>query len=116
MGKGNGTRSVMPPGLDPTRMPEAIVRNARIRSEGTRNLVQAALAGGARRCIAQSLAWAYAPGAEPHREEDALDLASEGLRAITVHGVSELERWALSSAALEGVVLRYGQLYGPGSG
>jgi nucleoside-diphosphate-sugar epimerase len=106
----------LPPGLDPSRMPDAIVRNARIRVEGTRNLVHAALAGGVRRFIAQSLAWAYMPGAEPHREEDVLDLASEGPRAITVHGVAELERCALSSAPLEGVVLRYGQLYGPGSG
>jgi nucleoside-diphosphate-sugar epimerase len=105
----------LPPGLDPSRMPDAIVRNARIRAEGTGNLVHAALAGRARRFIAQSLAWAYLPGAEPHREEDALDLASEGPRAITVQGVAELERWTLSSAPLEGVVLRYGQLYGPGS-
>jgi nucleoside-diphosphate-sugar epimerase len=105
----------LPPGLDPSRMPEALVRNARIRSEGTRSLVQASLASGVRRFIAQSIAWAYAPGGEPHREQDALDLASEGSRAITVQGVVELERWTLSSRALEGVVLRYGQLYGPGA-
>jgi nucleoside-diphosphate-sugar epimerase len=106
----------LPPGLDPTRMPEAIVRNARIRSEGTRNLVHAARAAGVRRLIAQSLAWAYAPGGEPHREEDALDLESDGPRAVTVRGVAELERWTLSSPPLDGLVLRYGQLYGPGAG
>ena len=53
-------------GLDPKLMDEARVRNARIRSEGTRNLVAAALAGGARRIIAQSIAWAYAPGPQPY--------------------------------------------------
>ena len=105
----------LPPNLDPKLMLEATPRNARIRSEGTNHLVRAALASGARRFIAQSIAWAYAPGAEPHTEQDALDLASEGQRAISVRGVAELERLALSSPPLAGVVLRYGQIYGPGS-
>lgn len=104
----------LPPNLDPQLMVEATPRNARIRSEGTRNLVQAALASGARRFIAQSIAWAYAPGAEPHTEEDPLDLASDGQRGISVRGVAELERLTLSSP-LAPVVLRYGQIYGPGS-
>jgi len=47
----------LPPGLDPARMAEATVRNARIRIEGTKNLIAAALAAGARRLIAQSIAW-----------------------------------------------------------
>ena len=59
----------LPPGLDPSRMGEAVVRNARIRDEGTRNLVAAAVASGVRRMVAQSIAWAYAPGPEPHGEE-----------------------------------------------
>lgn len=105
----------LPPDLDPQRMVEATPRNARIRREGTKNLVEAALENGARRLIAQSIAWAYAPGVEPHSEEDPLDLASEGLRGISVRGVAELERLTLCSAPLEGVVLRYGQIYGPGS-
>jgi nucleoside-diphosphate-sugar epimerase len=105
----------LPRNLEPALMAEATVRNARIRGEGTRNLVQAALASGARRLIAQSIAWAYAPGAEPHTEADPLELAGEGPRAISVRGVAELERLTLSSAPLAGVVLRYGQIYGSGS-
>jgi nucleoside-diphosphate-sugar epimerase len=58
----------------------------------------------------------YAPGATPHREEDPLDLAAEGSRAVTMRGVLALERCVLSSPPLEGIVLRYGQLYGPGTG
>jgi len=42
-------------GLEPSRMAEAIVRNARIRDEGTRNLLAAAAAAGARRVLAQSV-------------------------------------------------------------
>ncbi|HEY6895612.1 MAG TPA: NAD(P)-dependent oxidoreductase [Rhodanobacteraceae bacterium] len=105
----------LPRGLDPARMDDAIRRNARIRSEGTRHLVDAAVAAGARRMIAQSIAWAYAPGPEPHAEDDPLDLAAQGLRAISVGGIVALER-AVLDAPLDGIVLRYGQLYGPGTG
>lgn len=103
-------------GNDPSRMGEAIARNARIRSEGTRNLVQAALAAGVRKLIAQSIAWAYTPGSGPRRENDPLDVDAEGNRAISVGGVVALERQVLQSPPLAGIVLRYGQLYGPGTG
>jgi nucleoside-diphosphate-sugar epimerase len=106
----------LPNGLDPGRMDEARVRNARVRDDGTRNLVSAALAAGARRLVAQSIAWAYAPGPEPHAESDPLDTGAEGSRATTVGGVIALERQVLNSAPLKGVVLRYGQFYGPGTG
>ncbi|MGA8259037.1 MAG: NAD-dependent epimerase/dehydratase family protein, partial [Arenicellales bacterium] len=106
----------LPPGLDPSRMDEAIVRNARIRGEGTANLVNAALAAGARRLVAQSIAWAYARGPEPHRESDPLDLGAEGSRGVTIGGVAALEDRVLNSPPLAGVVLRYGRLYGPGTG
>lgn len=106
----------LPPGLDPARLAEALERNARIRAEGTRNLVAAALAAGARRIVAQSIAWAYAPGPEPHREDDPLDEGATGARAVTVGGVRALERQVLDSPPLAGVVLRYGRLFGPGTG
>ena len=106
----------LPHNLEPSRMPEAIVRNARIRDEGTANLIAAALAAGARRMIAQSIAWAYAPGPEPHTEADPLDVNAPGDRGITVRGVAALERRTLHSPPLEGIVLRYGQIYGPGTG
>ncbi|TIP34306.1 MAG: dTDP-glucose 4,6-dehydratase, partial [Mesorhizobium sp.] len=63
----------LPAGLDPSKMAEATTRNARIRDEGTRNLVEAAKAANAKRLIAQSIAWVYAPGSEPHAETDPLD-------------------------------------------
>jgi nucleoside-diphosphate-sugar epimerase len=106
----------LPRRLDPSRLAEAMVRNTRIRSEGTRNLVAAAIEAGVRRLIAQSIAWAYAPGPEPHSEDDPLDIHAEGTRAVAVDGVVALERLALGSPPLTGIVLRYGQLYGPGTG
>ena len=84
------------PGVDPARMAEALPRNARIRIEGTKNLVAAALAAGAGRLISQSIAW-----------------ESQG---ISAEGVAALERLTLNSPPLEGTVLRYGRLYGPGTG
>lgn len=105
----------LPRGLDPAKMDEAIRRNARLRTEGTRNLVAAAVAAGARRLIAQSIAWAYAPGPEPHAEDDPLDVDAQGLRGVSVGGIVALER-AVLDAPLEGIVLRYGQLYGHGTG
>jgi nucleoside-diphosphate-sugar epimerase len=106
----------LPHGLDPGQMAEGTRRNARMRKEGTRNLVSAARQAGVRRLVAQSIAWMYAPGAEPHGEDDPLDLHAEGARAITAEGVAALEQLTLSSPPIAGIVLRYGHLYGPGTG
>jgi nucleoside-diphosphate-sugar epimerase len=106
----------LPPGFDPGQMTEGTQRNARMRSRGTQNLVVAALGAGVRRLIAQSIAWMYAPRKEPHSEDDPLDIHARGTRAITVAGVAALERLTTSSPPIDGVVLRYGHLYGPGSG
>ena len=101
---------------DPTRPAEALTRNAQLRTEGTKNLVAAAVEAGAHRLIAQSIAWVYAPGPEPHAEEDPLDVGATGMAAITVQGVVALEQAVLTAPQFEGIVLRYGWLYGPGTG
>jgi nucleoside-diphosphate-sugar epimerase len=66
--------------------------NARMRRQGTRNLLAAAEAAGARHFVAQSIAW---------------KLRGDGGAAV-----AELERLVL---AANGVVVRYGRLYGPGT-
>lgn len=104
----------LPPGLDPARMPEAKLRNARLREVGTRNLVAAAVAAGATRLIAQSIAFAYAPGAAPYGEDAPLNVEDPDF-GLTARAVASLERQVLE-APLEGIVLRYGRLYGPGTG
>jgi nucleoside-diphosphate-sugar epimerase len=88
-------------------------RNARIRTEGTRNLIAAAQAAAARRFIVQSVAFGYAPGGEPHAESDPLNVA-DGPRAVTVRGAADMERQVLASG-MEAIVLRYGFFYGPGT-
>ena len=95
---------------------EAIRRTARIRITGTRNLTSAAQAAAAQRLIAQSIAWVYAPGMQPHEELDPLDVCAEGLRGVTISGVAALEYFILNSPNMEGLILRYGRFYGPGTG
>jgi nucleoside-diphosphate-sugar epimerase len=95
--------------------PAAQQANRRLRIEGTRNLMQAAKTAGVRRAVAQSIAFVYAPGDGLRTEDEPLDLAAEGLRQLTVQGVVALEHEVLNTAAIDGVVLRYGLLYGPGT-
>lgn len=76
---------------DSADIPGFLAANARIRTEGTRNLIAAARTAGARRLLAQSIAWTT-PG--------------------DTGAVSEHEAMVLEAG---GVVLRYGRLYGPGT-
>jgi nucleoside-diphosphate-sugar epimerase len=94
---------------------ESLTRNAHLRKVGTANLVAAALSAGVGCLVAQSIAWMYRPGAEPHEEGDPLDLLAPGIRGVTVEGVAVLEDAVLRTPGLRGCVLRYGQLYGPGA-
>jgi nucleoside-diphosphate-sugar epimerase len=107
----------LPFGLDAARMAASgTQRNARMRTEGTQHLIDAALAAAVPRVIAQSIAWLYVSGPQPHSEDDPLDLHADGARGITTSGVAALERLVLSSAPIAGIVLRYGHLYGPHTG
>ena len=101
--------------LDPARREEMLARNARLRIEGTAHLVAAAIAAGARRLIAQSIAFACAEGPEPHAETDPLASDESGPGAVTARGVRALEEAVLHARGIEGAALRYGRLYGPGT-
>ncbi|HEU5443198.1 MAG TPA: NAD(P)H-binding protein [Steroidobacteraceae bacterium] len=106
----------LPPGLEPKRMAAARQGNARLRDAGTRNLIAAGLACGMRRLIAQSISFAYAPGPLPYREDAPLNVdAPDESGGINARGVASLENQVLRGA-FEGLVLRYGRLYGPGTG
>ena len=103
----------LPREFDEARIAASYGNNARIRSEGTRNLIAAAQAAAARRLIVQSIAFGYAPGGEPHPETDPLNLADPA-RAVTIKATADMERQVLA-AGLDGVILRYGLFYGPGT-
>ncbi|GAA2056388.1 SDR family oxidoreductase [Leifsonia soli] len=78
---------------DATQLPDHAGRNARMRTEGNGNLITAARITGVDQFLAQSVAWKFPAGANRY-------------------GVTVLERTVLEFG---GVVLRYGQLYGPGT-
>ncbi len=105
----------LPFGLDADLMPDALVRNARLRTEGTKNLVDAAKSVGCKRIIAQSISFIYDEGNTPHTEEDPLLPSSHPVYGETADGVRNLERQVLESG-IDGIVLRYGLLYGPKTG
>src|SRR6516225_8906340 len=77
------------------------------------NQLAAAQAAAARRFIVQSVAFGYAPGREPHSEDDPLDVKG-GPRAVTIGAAADMERQVLTSG-MPGIVLRYGFFYGPGT-
>ncbi|MDX3616428.1 NAD-dependent epimerase/dehydratase family protein [Streptomyces europaeiscabiei] len=92
----------------------AFALTALLRTEGTAHLIESARAAGARRLVAQSIAFAAAPAGDPVLDEDAplyVDAPDPGW-ASTVRAVAELER-QVTGSDMEGVVLRYGTLYGP---
>jgi nucleoside-diphosphate-sugar epimerase len=106
----------LPPGLDPAKIADARIRNARLREVGTGNLVAAAVAAGVKRVIAQSIALAYAPGPMPFEETAPLNAgAADEVSAMSARAVASLEQQVLNGP-FEGIVLRYGKLYGPGTG
>ncbi|MED0960533.1 NAD(P)-dependent oxidoreductase [Bacillus paramycoides] len=87
--------------------------NARIRIEGTRNLVDAAKNVGVKKIIAQSISWAYESGDKLATETDPLDFYAPMPRQVTINGIAKLEETV--SELPEAVILRYGTLYGPGT-
>src|SRR5262249_58991763 len=82
----------LPDSSDPAGMAASRARNAKLRIEGTANLVAAATAARARRLIARSIAFIYAPGPTPHRETDPL-VSGEGDSpdALSARGVRALQ-------------------------
>jgi nucleoside-diphosphate-sugar epimerase len=97
----------LPQVIDPNTLPAALEANARLRIAGTRNLVDAALTNNVRRVIAQSIAFAYAPGKGPLTEDHPVNPAQTGVIA--------LEQAVTQTPGIDGVVLRYGRFYGPGT-
>jgi nucleoside-diphosphate-sugar epimerase len=102
---------------NPKKMGEEFAETNRLRTEGTDNLLAAARAAGARRFVAQSFtSFPFAREGGPVKDErDPLDPhPPEGLRGI-LDAIRYVEETVTHDPALEGVVLRYGGFYGPGT-
>ena len=105
--------TAIPARLNPRRMATEFALTDRLRTEGTRNLVEAARAAGVRRLIAEGLAYAYDPtGAGPADEDEPLWRRPPAGFASALAALTELEA---TTTAAGGTVLRMGHLYGPGT-
>jgi nucleoside-diphosphate-sugar epimerase len=93
---------------------EQLARTAHVREIGTHNLVAGAVAVGTRRLVAASICWLYTSGTEPHDEDDSIEPV-DGAATPVRRGVISLERQILTDDRFDGVVLRFGRLYGPGT-
>jgi nucleoside-diphosphate-sugar epimerase len=78
--------------------------NARLRREGTANIVAAAKSAGVERMLVQSIAWIFPDGEAPATEDDPI---------VPGTAVDEMEQ--LTRTLPHATVLRYGMLYGPGT-
>jgi nucleoside-diphosphate-sugar epimerase len=95
---------------------ETYTATNRLRTEGTRILIEGGRAAGARRMVAQSIAFAYAPADERVLSEEAPLLTdAPGAFSSGVKAMAELERTVTQTEGLDGLVLRYGFFYGPGT-
>ena len=96
-------------------MTAAAALNNRIRLEGGANVLAAAQAAGVRRYLRQSVAFYAIPG--PGLADEDTPLAFKGSPAIAAGAreITELEHGLLGNLAIEGIVLRYGFFYGPGT-
>ena len=102
--------------IDPRHFDRSFALTNRLRREGTDHLLSAGQAVGVQRFVAQSNAmWHVRRGGPVKTEEDPLDAdpppgAREGVAAL-----QHLEQAVLDAHWTEGVVLRYGGFYGPGT-
>lgn len=109
--------TAIPPSLDLRHFDQAFALTNRLRTEGTDHLLSAARAAGVARFLAQSYcAWPYARAGGPVKsEEDPLDPSPPPTMRQSLAALRHLEAAVLGAQFTEGIVLRYGGFYGPGT-
>jgi nucleoside-diphosphate-sugar epimerase len=108
--------TAIPEALDMRHPDRAFELTNRLRTEGTDQLLSAGQAVGVRRFVAQSNIAAYArTGAAVKSEEDPVDASPNGVMRANVAAIRHLEEAVLGATWTEGIVLRYGWFYGPGT-
>jgi len=104
-------------GIDMRKMDESFALTNRLRTEGTDHLLSAGRAIGVRKFIAQSFAgWPYARVGGMVKSEDApLDPNPPERARSGIEAIRHLEEAVTEADWTEGIVLRYGGFYGPGT-
>jgi nucleoside-diphosphate-sugar epimerase len=102
--------------LDMRHFDRAFALTNRLRTEGTDHLLAAGQAVGVKRFVAQSyFAFYERDGGMVKTEEDPTDLSPAREMRETVAAIRHLEEAVLGAPWTEGIVLRYGAFYGPGT-
>ena len=103
--------------FNPRRMERDFAATNRLRTEGTDHLLAAGRAVGVKRFVAQSFApWPYArTGGMVKSEDDPLDTTPPAQVRTTLEAIVYLERAVTGADWTEGIALRYGGFYGPGT-
>jgi nucleoside-diphosphate-sugar epimerase len=109
--------TAIPEAIDPRKLDQQFVQTNRLRTVGTDHLLEAARAVGVRRFVAQSFAaWVYARTGGPVKvETDPVDTDPPPSVRRTHAALMHVERALQGATDLEGIVLRYGGFYGPGT-
>ena len=106
----------LPQSLNPRKLKDYYAANNRVRREGTKNLLGAARGAGVRRFLVQGAAYWYAPtGGSVKTEESPLYLDAPAPIGPAVETIKEIEDTVLSADSMQGIILRYGMFYGPGT-
>jgi 2-alkyl-3-oxoalkanoate reductase len=105
----------LPRHYTPDEMRAAAERDRQVRLAGGGNVYNAARAAGARRYIVQSTGFYYAPGPGLAAEEDPLAVNASAAVSASVRTYMQVEERVVGGKDLEGVALRYGFFYGPGT-
>ena len=111
-----GQLTDLPAQFSPKAMERAYAGNDRVRGQGTANLQAAAVQAGARRLVIQSIAFWYDPDGPGLADEDeplwhdAPEPLSSAMRTL-----ERCDRAAVDARDIEGLALRYGVFYGPGT-
>jgi nucleoside-diphosphate-sugar epimerase len=100
---------------DPSEMAAAAPRDRKLRIEGGGNLHRAAMACGVRRYVQQASGFFLEPGSGLADESAGLAVNASPRVAASARSYAELETRVLNAGEMEGVALRYGFFYGPGT-
>jgi nucleoside-diphosphate-sugar epimerase len=100
---------------DPSEMAAAAPGDRKLKIEGGRNLHRAAMACGVRRYIQQASGFFLEPGSGLADESAGLAVNASPRVALNARAYAELEARVLNAGEMEGVALRYGFFYGPGT-
>src|SRR4051794_18857751 len=109
--------TALPESLDIRHFDRDFAMTNRLRTEGTDHLLAAGRAVGVRRFLAQSYAgWPFARSGGPVKtEDDPLDPTPADTMRSTLDAIRHLEEAVTGAEWTEGIVLRYGGFYGPGT-